>query len=50
MKKQEKNNIMNNNNSGEIIIYEGADEATSIEVYVEGETAWPLKEQLEIKR
>lgn len=33
-----------NNNSGEIIIYEGADGAPSIEVRVEGETVWLLNQ------
>lgn len=32
-----KNNITNSNNSGEIIIYEGADGAPNIEACVEGE-------------
>ncbi|MFA6047653.1 MAG: virulence RhuM family protein [Parcubacteria group bacterium] len=41
-----KNNILNNNNSGEIIIYEGADGAPSIEVRVEGETVWLSQSQL----
>jgi hypothetical protein len=41
-----KNNIKNNNNSGEIIIYEGADGAPSIEVRVEGETVWLTIEQM----
>ena len=45
MKKQEKNNIKNNN-SGEIIIYEGADGTPSIEVRVEGETVWLTQAQL----
>jgi len=40
MNKKNKNNIKNNN-SGEIIIYEGADGAPSIEVRVENETVWP---------
>lgn len=31
---------MTRNNSGEIIIYEGADGEPSIEVRVEGETVW----------
>lgn len=42
--------MKNNNNSGEIIIYEGADGAPSIKVRVEGETVWQLKKQLEIKK
>jgi len=46
MKKQEKNNIKNKNNSGEIIIYEGADGALNIEVRVEGETVWLPQSQL----
>jgi len=41
-----KNNIKKNNNSGEIIIYEGADGATNIEVRVEGETVWLSQAQL----
>lgn len=45
MKKKDKNN-MTNNNSGEIIIYEGADGAPSIEVRVEGETVWLSQSQL----
>lgn len=36
----------NNNNSGEIIIYEGANGAPSIEVRVEGETVWLSQSQL----
>lgn len=36
----------NNNNSGEIIIYEGADGAPSIEVRVEGETVWLSQKQM----
>ena len=35
-----------NNNSSEIIIYEGADGAPSIEVRVEGETVWLSQSQL----
>ena len=38
--------MTNNNNSGEIIIYEGADGAPSIEVHVEGETVWLSQSQL----
>jgi hypothetical protein len=38
--------MTNNNNSGEIIIYEGADGATSIEVRVESETVWLSQSQL----
>ena len=41
MSKQDQTN-MTNNNSGEIIIYEGADGATGIEVRVEGETVWQI--------
>jgi hypothetical protein len=41
-----KNNISNNNNSGEIIIYEGADGKPGIEVRVEGETVWLSQPQL----
>ncbi|MFA5777377.1 MAG: virulence RhuM family protein [Parcubacteria group bacterium] len=41
-----KNNIKNNNNSGEIIIYEGADGAPSIEVRIEGETVWLSQKQM----
>lgn len=41
-----KNNIKNNNNSGEIIIYEGADGAPSIDVRVEGETVWLTQAQM----
>ena len=46
MKKQEKNNIINNNNFGEIIIYEGADGAPGIEVRVESETVWLSQKQM----
>ena len=46
MKKQDKKNLTNNNNSGEIIIYEGADGAPSIEVRVEGETVWLTIDQI----
>lgn len=35
-----KNDISNNNNSGEIIIYEGADGAPRIEVQMKDETVW----------
>jgi len=38
--------MKSNNNSGEIIIYEGADGAPSIEVRVEGETVWLTQAQL----
>lgn len=38
--------MTNNNNSGEIIIYEGADGAPSIEVRVEGETVWLTIDQM----
>lgn len=41
-----KNNIKNNSNSGEIIIYEGADGAPRIEVRVEGETVWLSQKQM----
>ncbi len=41
-----KNNIKNNHNSGEIIIYEGADGAPNIEVRVEGETVWLTIDQI----
>ena len=50
MDQQNKNNMKNNNNSGEIIIYEGADGAPGIEAQVEGETVWLSKKQLEIKK
>jgi len=33
-------NMTNNSNSGEMIIYEGADGAPGIEVRVEGEMEW----------
>jgi len=46
MKKQDKNNIKNNNNSSGIIIYEGADGEPGIEVRVEGETVWLTIEQM----
>jgi len=46
MNKQEKNNIANNNNFGEVIIYEGADGAPGIEVRVEGETVWLSQKQM----
>ena len=36
----------NNNNSGEIIIYEGADGTPGIEVRVEGETVWLSQSKL----
>ncbi len=38
--------MTNNNNYGEIIIYEGADGAPNIEVRVEGETVWLSQSQL----
>ena len=38
--------MTSNNNYGEIIIYEGADGASSIEVRVEGETVWLSQSQL----
>jgi hypothetical protein len=46
MNVQDQNNMTNNNNSGEIIIYEGADGAPSIEVRVEGETVWLSQKQM----
>ena len=46
MKKKDKNNKINKNNSGEIIIYEGADGAPIIEVRVENETVWLTQAQL----
>jgi hypothetical protein len=46
MKKQDKNNITDNNNSGGIIIYKGADGAPGIEVRVEGETVWLNQDQI----
>jgi hypothetical protein len=46
MKKQDKNNMTNKNNSGEIIIYEGADGAPNIEVQIKDETVWLSQEQL----
>lgn len=47
MKKQDQNNfVANDNNSGEVIIYEGADGAPSIEVCMQGETAWLTQKQL----
>jgi len=38
--------MTNDNNSGEVIIYEGADGAPNIEVRVEGETVWLSQLQL----
>jgi hypothetical protein len=38
--------MANTNNSGEIIIYEGANGAPNIEVRVEGETVWLSQSQL----
>jgi len=46
MDKKDQNNITNKNNSGEIIIYEGADGTPSIEVRVEGETVWLTIDQI----
>jgi len=46
MNKKDKNNKINKNNSGEIIIYEGADGAPRIEVRVEGETVWLTIDQI----
>ena len=45
MNKQDKNNIKNTD-SGEIIIYEGANGAPGIEVRIEGETVWLSQSQL----
>jgi hypothetical protein len=45
MKNLDKNKIKNNN-SGEIIIYEGADGAPNIEVRVLGETVWLTQAQM----
>jgi hypothetical protein len=45
MKNQDKNKIKNSN-SGEIIIYEGADGAPNIEVRVLGETVWLTQAQM----
>lgn len=42
----DKNNMINNNNSGEIIIYEGADGESNIEVRMQGETVWLSQSQL----
>jgi hypothetical protein len=39
-------NKQDNNNFGEIIIYEGADGAPSIEVRLEGETVWLTIDQI----
>ncbi len=41
-----KNSKKNNHNSGEIIIYEGADGAPNIDVRVEGETVWLTIDQI----
>lgn len=38
--------MINNNNSGEIIIYEGADGEPNIEVRMQGETVWLSQSQL----
>ncbi|KKR07927.1 MAG: hypothetical protein UT32_C0005G0026 [Parcubacteria group bacterium GW2011_GWC2_39_14] len=38
--------MINNNNSGEIIIYEGADGAPSIEVQMKDETVWLSQKQM----
>ena len=46
MKKQDQDSMTIKNNSGEIIIYEGADGTPSIEVRVEGETVWLTQAQL----
>ena len=46
MEKQDRNNMTNSNNSGEIIIYEGADAAHGIDVRMQGETAWLTQKQL----
>jgi len=45
MDKQDQNN-MTNNNSGEMIIYEGADGAPSIEVRMKNETVWLSQKQM----
>ena len=42
----EENTMTNNDNSGEIIIYEGVDGAPSIEVRVEGDTVWLSQAQM----
>lgn len=41
-----KNNIKNNNNSGEIIIYEGADGAPRIQAQMKDETVWLTQDQM----
>jgi len=41
-----KKNIENNNNSGEIIIYAGADGETKIEVQMKNETVWLSQKQM----
>ena len=46
MEKQNQNNMTNNNNSGEIIIYEGADGAPNIEVRLQDETVWLTQKQM----
>jgi len=38
--------MKNNNNSGEIIIYEGADGAPSIDVRIKDETVWLSQKQM----
>jgi len=41
-----KKNIKNNNDSGEIIIYAGADGETKIEVQMKDETVWLTQDQM----
>ncbi len=46
MTSQDKNSMKNDNNSGEIIIYEGADGATRIQAQIKDETVWLSQKQM----
>ncbi|MCK9379333.1 MAG: virulence RhuM family protein [Candidatus Moranbacteria bacterium] len=46
MKKQDKNSIKSNSDSGEIIIYKGVDGTPGVEVRMQGETVWLSQKQM----
>ncbi len=48
MLKKGKNNITNNNNFGEIIIYEGSDGALRIQAQMKDETVWLAQDQIAV--
>ncbi len=48
MEKNDQNNIINNDNFGEIIIYKGADGAPQIQVQMKDETVWLTQDQIAV--